>query len=180
MDKSNGFSLIELLVVMVILAVVSVALISAINPLEQIRKAKDARRLKDSGDLLHGYARYFGANRCHPWDPDAPNCSGVSTSRLNNPVVPDFSVTGVDYDLIRQSTVKEAFVKRDSIEEGEMLVSNDDERRVAVCFEPESKKSRNGGFIPLTDNLGKTPVPGRVCADPDGYPDGSCFICVGL
>ncbi len=180
MNKTKGFSLIELLVVMVILAVVIVALISAINPLEQIRKAKDARRLKDAGDLLGGYARYFGTYRCHVWDPGAPDCTGESTSRLNNPVVADFSATGEDYELIRQNTLKEAFVERDSIENGEMLVSNDDERRVAVCFEPESKKSRNGAFIPLTDNLGKTPIPGKVCADPDGYPDASCYICVSI
>ena len=180
MNKTKGFSLIELLVVMVILAIVSVALLSAINPLEQIRKAKDARRLKDAGDLLGGYARYFGTYRCHVWYPDAPDCTGESTSRLNNPVVADFSPTGVDYGLITQNTLKEAFVERDSIENGEMLVSNDDERRVAVCFEPESKKSRNGGFIPLTGNLGKVPVPGRKCSDPDGYPDDSCFICVSL
>ncbi len=178
--SKRGFSLIELLVVIAIIAIAAVALLTAIQPLEQIRKARDAARLKEAGDLLRGYGRYFGSFKCLPWDPGAPNCTGEDNSRLLTAVEADFSVTGVDYDLINQNILKESFAKKRSIERGEMLVSNDDQRRVAVCYEPESKKSRNGGFIPLTDNLGKTPVPGRVCADPDGYPDDSCFICVSF
>jgi hypothetical protein len=61
-----------------------------------------------------------------------------------------------------------------------MLVSNDDERRIAVCYEPESKNGRSGLLIGLMDNINQTPVAGNQCVDLEGYPDGSCFVCVSF
>lgn len=178
--NSRGFSLIEMLVVIAVLGFTMVALLTAIQPMEQIRKARDAARLKEMRDLLGGYARYFGSFKCYPWDPGAPNCTGESNSRLFTATVPDFSDSGVDYDLIRQGKLKDSFAGKRSIKLGEFLVSNDSERRVTVCYEPEAKRSRNGSFIGLMDNIGENADPDNSCDDVGGYPDGSCFICFGF
>jgi prepilin-type N-terminal cleavage/methylation domain-containing protein len=176
----KGFTLIELLVVITIIAIAIVGVLSAIDPIEQIGKARDAARLKDSADLLGAYGKYYGSFKCFPWDPGAPDCTGESDSRLLTAAVPDFSETGVDYDLIAQGKLKKQFANKRSIERGELLVSHDSDRRVSVCFEPESQKGRTGSFIPLMDDINKTPVVGNQCADLDRYPDGSCFICVSF
>jgi prepilin-type N-terminal cleavage/methylation domain-containing protein len=176
----QGFTLIELLVVITIIAIAIVVLLSAINPMEQIGKARDAARLKDAADLLGAYGRYYGSFKCFPWDPGAPDCTGESDSRLLTATVTDFYETGVDYELITQGKLKKQFANKRSIERGELLVSHDNDRRVSVCFEPESKKGRTGSFIPLMDNINQIPVAGNQCADLDGYPDESCFICVSF
>jgi prepilin-type N-terminal cleavage/methylation domain-containing protein len=178
--REEGFSLIEMLVVIAIIAIAMVATLTAIDPLEQIRKARDAARIKEAGDLLKGYAKYFAAYKCYPWDTGAPTCTGVDNSRLLTATVPDFSVTGVDYDLITQGQLKESFANKRSIQRNEFLVSVNDERRVAVCYEPESRKSRGGNFLGLMDNINQTPDADRSCDDIRGYPDNSCFICVGF
>lgn len=176
----NGFSLIELLVVIAILSITIVAVLTAIDPLEQIRKARDAAKVKEAADLLKGYGRYFATYKCYPWDTGAPDCTGVDNSRLLTATIPDFSVSGADYELVRRGQLKESFIGKRSIENGEFLVSVDDERRASVCYEPESKRSRGGSFIPLMDNINKTPDVDNKCDDLSGYPDGSCFICFGF
>lgn len=178
--KENGFSLIEVLIVIIILSVVVVIMLSALDPMEQIAKARDVARLREGGDLLKAYGRYAQSFKCLPWDPGAPDCTGVDNSRLDNAVFPDFSETGVDYDLIRQNILKESFANKRSIKNNEFLVSVNDERRVAVCYEPESKKNRQGTFLPLMDRLNATPIPGNKCLSIEGYPDDSCFICLGI
>lgn len=177
MKKYRGFSLIELLVVIAIIAIVTVAVLAAINPMEQIRKARDAAKLKDAAELVRGYGSYYAGFKCYPWYPDAPDCSEVDDSRLFVATVPDFSQTGVDYELITQGKLKEQFVNRRSIQGGEMLVSHNDQRVVSVCYEPESKNGRSGAFVPLMDNINQTPDADKRCDDLEGYPDNSCFIC---
>ena len=178
MVREKGFSLIELLVVIVVLMFVIVAMISAVDPLEQIRKARDIEKAKDAAELLRGYARYYGTFECYPWDVDAPDCSEVSVARLLLATEPDFSGTGVDYQLISQGFLKKVFAEKRSIERGMLLVSNNEERKVSVCFEPESKKGRRAPPLGLSDDINQNPV--SQCADVSGYPDGSCFVCMGL
>lgn len=140
------------------------------------RRPEMSRGCRMPGSWSRGYGRYFGAFKCHPWDPGAPDCSGEDNSRQYTATVPDFSESGIDYQLTEQGFLKPQFANRRSIRKGELLVSTNDERRVSVCFEPQSRKGRIASPLGLRDSTNQT---NQECADPDGYPDLSCYVCLG-
>jgi prepilin-type N-terminal cleavage/methylation domain-containing protein len=55
----SGFTLIELIVVIGILAVLAIFLIAIVNPFEQYKKANDARRKSDLGQIQRALEAYY-------------------------------------------------------------------------------------------------------------------------
>ena len=46
-NRSSGFTLLELLIVISIIAILSIALVFMLNPAETLKKARDAQRISD-------------------------------------------------------------------------------------------------------------------------------------
>jgi prepilin-type N-terminal cleavage/methylation domain-containing protein len=68
MDRKNGFTLVELLIVMAILAIMVVILIGIINPIAMVNKADDATRKKDLNRIKVAMEEYFSDKGCYPTD----------------------------------------------------------------------------------------------------------------
>lgn len=181
MKKVKGFTLIELLIVIAVLGILVVAILSAIDPLEQIRKARDAGRKSDAAELLSAYERYYTTFQCYPWDTLAPNCSTVITASRTGATNPDFGTGGDDYELVTQGELKQQFTTRSTIDNDELWISeNATTRQSTVCFEPESKTGRQGGYGDLSQSaVGTGTSPNCTAAYVGGGASTqSCWVCL--
>ena len=171
-NKSAGFTLIEILIVIVLLGILAVAVLSAINPLEQIRKARDSGRKSDAAELLNGYERYYTTFGCHTWD---TACTG--TTPLGGTVNPGFASGENSEALVTNNEVKSQFARRSTVTEGELWVTEDAAGLVNICFEPESTSARNGG---LGDTYDIVNVATSACTGDylGGIATATCFVCV--
>src|SRR3989344_6808242 len=61
--KSNGFTLIEILVVIAIIAILAIVVFVALNPAKRIADSKDSRRSTDVGSILTAVHSYIVDNR---------------------------------------------------------------------------------------------------------------------
>lgn len=68
LNKKNGFTLVELLIVIALIAILSVAVLATINPIEQTNKARDARVQNDAAEVLNAYERYYASKQAYPWE----------------------------------------------------------------------------------------------------------------
>ena len=84
MNKKNGFTLTELLIVMAIIAVLAIITAGIINPVNLINKGKDTQRKKDLGRIKVAFEEYFNDKGCYPTDTllndleDSANCNSSS------------------------------------------------------------------------------------------------------
>jgi prepilin-type N-terminal cleavage/methylation domain-containing protein len=86
--KSNGFTLLELLIVIAILAVLSVSLVLVLNPAESLRKSRDVQRMSDLATLKTAIGLYMTTVSSPDLSADAtaPHVclgSGVSTATIS-------------------------------------------------------------------------------------------------
>ncbi len=185
MKNTKGFTLIELLIVIAVLGILIVAILSAIDPLEQIRKARDAGRKSDAAELLSAYERYFSTFQCYPWDSGAPNCSTITDSSRPGPSRPNFdtdwSGTG-DTELLTQGEIKPQFADRGTVSNSELWMGENVDRQITVCFEPESKSGRSGGYGDITCELPGISSTVLDCGT-QGYQGGNdttenCWVCL--
>lgn len=179
MRQSKGFTLIELLIVIAVLGILIIAILSALDPLEQMRKARDAGRKSDAGQLLAAYERYYATFQCYPWDLNAPNCSNVTAVSRGTAVniTTALLTTGVDSGLITQGELKAVFRNRSTVVNSQLWVSENSTRSVSVCVEPESRSARQGGMGTLYDN--RTQSAASVILSCSGtYPTTNCYICL--
>jgi prepilin-type N-terminal cleavage/methylation domain-containing protein len=181
MNKTKGFTLIELLIVIAVLGILIVAILSAIDPLEQIRKARDAGRKSDAAELLSAYERYYSTFQCYPWDDGAPQCAGDDDADRTAEVNPWLGTDTEDFELITQGELKAQFTNRDSIQSSELWVIEDVDKNVTVCFEPESKSGREGGYGTLNGDITSSIEPNDCSSDPYAGGDdntATCWICL--
>lgn len=182
MRNTKGFTLIELLIVIAVLGILVVAILSALDPLEQIRKARDAGKKSDAAELLAAYERYFTTYQCYPWETSGTTPCDAPSTRTTE-VNPDLSPTGTgeDLDLINQGELKGQFANRESVDlatptlERLWVSEAANSRQTSVCYEPESRSSRQGGLGPTRNVLNTAPA---TCIVPGSYPDASCYVCV--
>lgn len=64
---TEGFTLVELLIVIALIAILSVAVLATINPIEQSNKAKDASLQNDAAEVMNAYERYYTVKATYPW-----------------------------------------------------------------------------------------------------------------
>jgi hypothetical protein len=179
-----------LLIVIAVLGIFIVAILSALDPLEQVRKARDSGRQADAAEMQKGVERYFTTYGCNPWDTTAP---AVTCQQLTNQVIVGTAIdtpvndhTDADYaggvaQMVAQSELKAGFANRPNFVNDFLFISEDDNREVSVCFEPESLAARNGSLGPTFDDAAGTTTPANGCAGAfagGADPGAGCFICV--
>ena len=64
---SQGFTLVELLIVIALLGVIATIVIAAINPIEQANRASDAGMKADASQLVSAVQRYYATHDQYPW-----------------------------------------------------------------------------------------------------------------
>lgn len=64
---SQGFTMIELLIVIAVLGVLATAVLAAINPIEQIDRGRDTGSRSDAEQLLSAIDRYYTTQELFPW-----------------------------------------------------------------------------------------------------------------
>lgn len=85
MRKSDGFTLMELLVATAILIVLGIALLISIDPLAQIFKGYDARRKSDLNKIKVAFEAYYSDHDCYPDESVLAQCnSGALLPYLNS------------------------------------------------------------------------------------------------
>lgn len=66
-SHTQGFTMIELLIVIAILGILAVAVLSAINPIEQINRGRDTGSRSDAEQLLSAIDRFNAFQGFYPW-----------------------------------------------------------------------------------------------------------------
>lgn len=66
-SESNGFTLVELLIVIAIVGILAVGILIALDPVEQTRKASDANTLATTSEVKDAISRHFVSRTCWPW-----------------------------------------------------------------------------------------------------------------
>ena len=187
MKMNKGFTLIELLIVIAVLGILIVAILSALDPLEQVRKARDSGRLADAGEMQKGAERYFTTYGCYPWDTGAPD---VTCQQQASQVVIQGAADAVNdhtnvnsaggvAQMVTQSELKAGFANRPNFVNDFLWISEDANREVSVCFEPESAAARNGSLGPTQgseDGTGVANCAGAWLGGDDAA--ATCWICV--
>lgn len=70
--KTNGFTLIEMILVVGIIAIMATMLLTVLNPFNQFAKAADARRKSDLSQIQKALESYYADNGRYP--PNAVSC----------------------------------------------------------------------------------------------------------
>ena len=180
MNRSKGFTLVELLIVIGLLGAIALIVISAINPIEQSNRARDTKYKADAGQLVSAMDRYFVTQNAFPWTTfDSATYPSADTA------VPFASATGqmyglcgatctVDGLLIGNNELKTEFRSRDFIK-GTPTVPNQiwvgkalgSSESTYACFVPLSKSIRdkacNDGKVYTLSGSTRTAVSGATC-----------------
>lgn len=154
LKKSNGFTLVELLIVIALIAILSVAVLATINPIEQSNKARDAAMKNDAAEVLGAYERYYASQNEYPWDNDNV---GVGDSNIlvgsTDVAFGILDVAGTGAELITTSELKSSFAGKDSFDvenvtdhpEDQLFVyHNADANSNYVCYFPKATANRVG------------------------------------
>lgn len=175
--SSQGFTLIEILIVIILIGILAVALLAAINPVELLRKGRDTQRQADARELLGAYERFYTTYGCYPWNGTACTTTTEQTTAVN----PRFTGAGANEALlIEQDELKSQFSSRDSVTNPtlsqRLFVSEDGTSNImSVCFEPESTAARDGS-LGTTRNV--TNSADDPCAAGETYPGAGCYVCI--
>ena len=144
MERKNGFTLMELLIVIGVLGILAVGLMAAIDPFEQLKKARDANNRNASIELMNGFTRYYATHGEFPWNLDVPiNCNGEDTSgdpgSISGGVIEVQTMTACVAALEEDGELKEDFLENIA---SDVYVASEDDTSIRVCFAPEGKALR--------------------------------------
>ncbi len=83
MNKKNGFTLVELLVVMAIVVSLAVMLVGIINPVAMVAKARDSQRKSDLVKIKKAFEEYFNDKGYYPLTTDLQTWNVTSNCDKN-------------------------------------------------------------------------------------------------
>ncbi|NTW22637.1 prepilin-type N-terminal cleavage/methylation domain-containing protein [Candidatus Falkowbacteria bacterium] len=87
-NRTQGFTLLELLIVIAIIAILSVILVLVLNPAETLKKSRDAQRISDLNTLKTALGLIVTASTSPNLSSGNTSCSGGGTTKIfysNNP-----------------------------------------------------------------------------------------------
>ena len=138
LNLSNGFTLVELLIVIALLGALAIGLIGALDPFEQLKKGTDTGTRNSVSEIHSSVIRFYALKGYMPWCSDALTCtnpeSGVAL--LSAPMVDALSQITLTGEL------KTNFTTINSGELGKIFVTGT-ETDVIVCYKPGSKSFRS-------------------------------------
>lgn len=146
-SSNKGFTLVELLVVIGVLGILAAGLLATVDPLEQFRKGSDSNRRTASLELVNAINRYYAARQAFPWDTTANgggdcNSAALPASLQVTTVSSDTAFSTCIDELVTQGELKSTFKTQYGILNKMYITDLSDgteNKRVAVCFNPESK-----------------------------------------
>ena len=161
---SQGFTLVELLVVIVLIGALAIGLFATINPIEQINRGRDSGRRNIAREMAGAINRYYAARQVYPFSAD------IATEALSGT-----NVDAVITELVTAGELKSNFKSSsgNALDDVMMTVTGTG-TAFQVCFEPTSTSVMNdpaAGF----DDAGTA-----VAACTDGTPNtatDNCNIC---
>jgi prepilin-type N-terminal cleavage/methylation domain-containing protein len=136
-QRSQGFTLIELVIVISIIAILATTILSVLNPIEYQKSARDTLRLSTLNSISQALELYFADNKSYPVDTDA-NLLLSSLQKYNSrvsfsdpsgcPITYAQSLNGTGYTV---TAVKES--KGFSVPAGQVFVKVEGGTTVASC-----------------------------------------------
>ncbi len=144
MERKNGFTLMELLIVIGVLGILAAGLMAAIDPFEQLKKARDANNRNASIELMNGFTRYYATHGEFPWNLDTPIfCNGVDAGgdpgTVAGGVIEVQTMTACIGALEDDGELKENFLENIA---SDAYVASENDTNIRVCFAPEGKALR--------------------------------------
>lgn len=95
---SNGFTLVELLIVIALLGIIATIVIAAINPIEQANRAADAGMKADASQIVSAIERYYASHNIFPWNDASCSTNGGSQCLNGQSQGPDSAFNFISAD----------------------------------------------------------------------------------
>lgn len=196
---SQGFTLVELLIVIGLLGAIALIVISAINPIEQANKARDARFKADASQMISAVERFYASNSKFPWEGCASaNCKDTSSEEFAFVTAADPAVglcsTGACTAgglLVSSNELKNEFLGRD------WAKTTDDDLKIYIgkatgssssvyaCFIPKAKATMETALTNATVRsissftAGGFPSSNATCTTSSmDWATNNCYICI--
>lgn len=126
---SQGFTLVELLIVMALLAALAMGLLATINPFEQVKRGQDTQVRDMMAEFVNANTRYYANNSSFPWGTSA---FGGTLSGIN----------GVVGTLVTANELKPGFQNvPNSVMDKIYLTSGGSD--MTACFQPQSDQQQH-------------------------------------
>lgn len=152
--NSDGFTMIELLIVIGVLGILAMGVLTTTDPFEQFKKARDYNRLSMATSIGIAVVRYYALGL------------PLNAVALNGTALDSVEGLAVVRSLIGTGDLKQNFDEEKTL--SQMFMTIDTEYKgLAVCFVPESKSYKNNRVLAMYDVSGNVD-PG--CID-------NCYIC---
>lgn len=133
--KSQGFTLVELLIVIALLGALAIGLLATVDPFEQLKKGRDTSMRNTVSEMLNASLRYYSTKGSFPW-----GTGSTFTAKGANTMGSDIT------SLVNAGELKNRFMDLAGTGNlAKILITSTSNESVAVCFSPESKSIQADG-----------------------------------